>query len=223
MGSLPTETQDLVDEVTDGADGATFGLIGVLIVLISATSLSRALIRAYDSIWMHGRTRTQLSQAWRWFVAVIGLALAVAVTQKAVAVLEPVPPSDWWSSALVVAVNVGIATLIPWLLLGARVPVRWLLPGGLLFALGMFLAHPISSRYLGTAIEVSAARFGAIGVAFSYLTYLYAVSWWLLATAIVGQVIAADEAPLGRFVRGEGADDRPGLAPPTLNAEPEEP
>ena len=222
IGSLPQDTQDLLDEVTTGGDTATFGVLGILVVLVSATSLSRAMIRAYDAVWMNGRTRTRLTQAWRWFVAVIGLALAVAVTQKLVSLLEPLPPRDWWATLLVACVNIGIATLVPWLLLAGRVPMRWLVPGALLFAVGMLLAHPVSTRYLSTAIEVSASRFGAIGVAFTYLTYLYAVAWWLLATAVVGQVVTTDEGSLGQLVRGRPQEGKPEAPAPTLQSRPDD-
>lgn len=221
VGTLPPDTQELLDEVAGGSDAATFGLLGVLVVLVSATSLSRALVRAYDAVWRHGRTRTRLNQAWRWFVAVLGLALAVAVTQKLVTALEPIPPRNWWDNLLVAAVNVAIATLVPWLLLAGRVPLRWLTPGAVLFAVGMLLAHPVSTRYLSTAIEVSATRFGAIGVAFTYLTYLYAVSWWLLATAVVGQAVVTDESPVGAALRGRPKPGRPEAPAPTLQTDPD--
>ncbi len=223
VGSLPPDTQELLDDVAAGSDSATFGLLGVLVVLVSATSLSRAMIRAYDAVWRLGRTRTRLSQAWRWFVAVIGLALAIAVTQRLVAALEPLPPRDWWDNVLVAAVNVGVATLVPWLLLAGRVPMRWLAPGAALFAAGMLLAHPVANRYLSTAIEVSATRFGAIGVAFTYLTYLYAVAWWLLATAVVGQVVVTDEGPVGGALRGRPREGTPELPPPTLGVTVDDP
>jgi uncharacterized BrkB/YihY/UPF0761 family membrane protein len=221
VGTLPPDTQELLDEVASGSDNATFGLLGVLVVLISATSLSRAMIRAYDAVWRLGRTRTRLSQAWRWFVAVIGLAVAVAVTQQLVTALEPLPPRHWWDNVVVALVNVAIATLVPWLLLAGRVPLRWLTPGAVLFAAGMLLAHPVSARYLSTAIEVSAGRFGAIGVAFTYLTYLYVVAWWLLGTAVVGQAIVTDEGPVGQALRGRPREGKPDAPAPTLETDPD--
>lgn len=111
---------------------------------------------------------------------------------------------------------------MPWLLLAGRVPMRWLVPGALLFAVGMLLAHPVSTRYLSTAIEVSASRFGAIGVAFTYLTYLYAVAWWLLATAVVGQVVTTDEGSLGQLVRGRPQEGKPEAPAPTLQSRPDD-
>ncbi|TIC87740.1 YihY/virulence factor BrkB family protein [Nocardioides sp. GY 10113] len=218
VGTLPEDTQNLLDEVADGSDSATFGLLGVLVVLVSATSLSRAMIRAYDAVWMNGRSRTRLNQAWRWFVAVLALALAVAVTQKLVLLLQPLPPRDWWATAIVAVINVAIAALVPWFLLAGRVPLRWLMPGAVLYAIGLLLAHPISTRYLSASIELSAARFGAIGVAFTYLTYLYVIAWWLLATAVVGQVIATDEGAFGQVVRGRPREGKPAAPAPTLQS-----
>ncbi|MCL8026572.1 YhjD/YihY/BrkB family envelope integrity protein [Nocardioides bruguierae] len=215
-GDLSAETQVVLDEVAGASDSATFGLLGVLVVLISATSLSRAMIRAYDAVWMHGRSHTRLDQAWRWFVAVLGLALTLAATQKLISVLEPLPPRDWWATLLVGCVNMAVATLVPWFLLAGRLRLRWLAPGAALFALGMLLAHPVASRYLSVSIELSATRFGSIGVAFTYLTYLYAVSWWLLVTAVVGQVVATDEGSIGRLVRGRPRADGPEAPAPTL-------
>ncbi len=223
VGSLPPDTQELLDEVAGGGDTTTFGLLGVLVVLVSATSLSRAMIRAYDAVWRHGRTRSRLSQAWRWFVAVIGLALAIVATQQLVAALEQLPPRNWWDNVLVAVVNVAVATLVPWLLLAGRVPMRWLAPGAVLFAVGMLLAHPVATRYLSTAIEVSATRFGAIGVAFTYLTYLYAVAWWLLATAVVGQAVVTDEGPVGQALRGRPRAGKPEAPLPTLQTDPDAP
>ncbi len=201
--NLPKETQDLVDDVVStSGGGSAFGFIGVLVVLISATSLSRALTRAYDAVWQHGRTRSTIGQAWRWLAAVLVLAISVVLSRFVVKTLEGLPPRDFWSTSLVFAVNTAIAAFLPWMLMARRVRIRSLLPGALLFALALLLTHPLSSRYLPVALHSSALRYGSIGVAFAYLAFLYLVAWGLLATAVIGQVIARDEGSLGRFVRG---------------------
>ena len=50
-------------------------------------------------------------------------------------------------------------------------------------------------------MEESAARYGTIGIAFTYLAWLYVVALLFLATAILGQVIAEDQGRLGQFIR----------------------
>ncbi|HQR26480.1 MAG TPA: YhjD/YihY/BrkB family envelope integrity protein [Nocardioides sp.] len=202
---LPSEAEQVLDDVVVSGGVSSFGVLGFLVVLVSATSLSRALTRAYDTIWQHERTRTRISQAWRWLAAVIVLAIAVVLSRYVVRMVQGIPPPRLWSASLSFAINTGIAMFVPWLLMMGRVRIRLLAPGAALFALAMILAHPFSVRYLGIAVESSAARYGAIGVAFAYLAWLYAVSFMLLATAVLGRVIATDEGPLGVAIRGNPA------------------
>jgi membrane protein len=55
------------------------------------------------------------------------------------------------------------------------------------------------------ALTSSASRFGPIGVAFTYLSWLFAVAFVLIVATVVGHVIATDEGWLGRLVRGDDA------------------
>ncbi len=79
---LPGDTSRVLDEVVTSSGGiGTFGIVGVLVVLVSATSLSRALTGVYHAIWQHGRTKTKVFEAWRWLAAVFVLALAAVVAR----------------------------------------------------------------------------------------------------------------------------------------------
>jgi membrane protein len=198
---MPKTTEDVLNDVVATSSSATFGLLGALVVLISATSLSRALIRAFDTIWHFDKSRTRLFDAWRWLAAVLALALAVVATHVLVSWTQPIPPKNFWSLMLTFAVNTAVAAYVPWLLMAGRVRIYSLLPGALLYAVVMLLAHPAAVRYLPHALETSAARYGAMGVAFTYLTYLYCVAFALLGTAIIGQVVVQDEGAFGRFIR----------------------
>jgi membrane protein len=198
---LPQSTEAVLSQAVTTSSSATFGIAGVLVVLISATSLSRALTRAFDTIWHFEKSRSRLFDAWRWLAAVLALALATVATRTLVSFTEPIPPRSFWSLVLTFAVNLAVACYVPWLLMAGRVRIYSLVPGAFLYALVMLLAHPAATRYLPHALETSAARYGAMGVAFTYLTYLYCVSFALLGTAIIGQVIAQDEGAFGRFIR----------------------
>ena len=202
---LPGDTSNVLDDVVSSGGIGAFGIIGVLVVLVSATSLSRALTRAYDAIWQHGRTKNRIFDAWRWLAAVGVLALAIVAARTLVKAVEDVPPRDFWSLTLSFGINVGIGAFIPWLLMRGRVQFRYLLPGALLFAAAMLLMRPFWVLYLPAALEASAERYGAIGIAFVYLTYLYAVAFALLGAAVIGYVIATDEGSFGKYVRGKGA------------------
>ncbi len=100
--------------------------------------------------------------------------------------------------------NVGIGVFVPWLLMAGRVPIRRLLPGALIYGVAIFVMRPFWVLYLPTALENSNERYGAIGIAFVYLTYLYVIAFALLGSAVIGYVVAIDEAFLGQLVRGEG-------------------
>lgn len=199
---LPPDAEEVLNDVVVSNGFGAFGFVGVIVVLISATSLSRALTRAYDQIW-HGRTRIPPKGVWRWLAAVLALALSLVVTHRLVTLAGDLRPPSLWTAAAIFAIPAVVACFVPWLLMAARVPARLLLPGGVLYGVVVLLAHPVAQRYLSTAISTSADRFGPIGVAFTYLTYLYCVSWALLATAVLGRVIVTDPGLVGRLIRGD--------------------
>jgi membrane protein len=102
-----------------------------------------------------------------------------------------------------VAADIAVALFIPMVLLAGAVPLRWLLPGAALFGLLMAFVRPAARAYLPRVLDSSAERYGSIGVAFTYLTFLYVVAFCFLAAAVVGQVIATDKGRLGVWIRGE--------------------
>lgn len=77
----------------------------------------------------------------------------------------------------------------------------------------MLVVRPIGAVLLPRALEASAERYGSIGVAFTYLAWLYVVAFTFLVAATVGHVIATDEGRFGGLVRGiqvVTTDDRTG-------------
>ena len=198
---LPEESRSVIEGAIEGGDAA-FGILGTLFVLASATSLSRALTRAFAAIWSLPRPRSSLRSAWRWLAVVLVLALSLVIARTASESLEVLPPRDLWPRVLSVTLDIVVAGFVPWALLAGAVRMRLLLPGALLFAALMMTARPATQAWLPRALETSADRYGSIGVAFTYLTWLYVVSWIFLATAVVGQVIATDPGGFGERIRG---------------------
>ncbi|WP_457205066.1 YhjD/YihY/BrkB family envelope integrity protein [Nocardioides sp. P5_C9_2] len=210
---MPARAQDVLDQAINGSESASFGVVGVLFVLVSATSLSRALTRAFAAIWFLPRPTTTLGSAWRWFAALVALALAITVTLTLTRRLAEQPPRGLWAMVLSLVVSLALGVFVPWVLLSRRVGVRLLLPGAVLVAVVMAFVRPASAVWIPRALESSAGRYGSIGVAFTYLACLYALAFIWLVTAVVGQVIATDEGTFGRWVRGEtdaGASTAPG-------------
>jgi membrane protein len=116
---------------------------------------------------------------------------------------DRIPLSHIWSAVLLLLADCGLAVLIPWLLVGSAVPARALAAGGVIFGLAMLVIRPMGSVYLPRALETSAQRYGTIGVAFTYIGWLYVLAFCLLMTAILGHVVAQDEGLLGRVIRGD--------------------
>ena len=200
---LPDEAASLLDEAVRGADTTAFGVVGTLIVVVSATSLSRALNRALTAVWALPRPRNRLASAWRWLAAVVVLALSIVLVRGLVALAGELPPPRAWQSVTAFAADFAVAVFLPWVLLAGAVRPRVLVPGAALFAAVMLLVRPMSALWLPRALETSADRFGSIGVAYTYLAWLYVVSFCFLATAVIGRVVATDDGWIGRWIRSE--------------------
>jgi membrane protein len=198
---MSSAAEEVLDQALDEPGGTAFGVLGSLFVLISATSLSRAITRAMATVWWLPRPKTRLSSSWRWLAVVIALALSVVAARALGRYTDPVPPRSVWTVVVTFLIDIVVTVFVPWLLLAGQVQVRRLVPGAVLFALVLVPMRLGGAIYLPRALEESADRYGTIGVAFTYLAWLYVVSLIYLGTAIVGQVIAEDRGRLGRFIR----------------------
>ncbi len=205
---LPESVQPVVDQALDnrGPTSGTIGVIGGLIVLVSATSFSRALVRMYCRVW--DAPKPGVGSAWRWIAAVLSIALSVVIVRAAVLAAS----GSTYESATVVLltflINAALWGFVPWLLLAAQVKPRMLVPGALVSGVGFVAAVYASGIYMPVALTSSATRFGPIGVAFTYLTWLFVLSFIVVVATVVGWAVATDRGWLGRHVRGR-ADAEP--------------
>jgi membrane protein len=227
---MSSAAEEVLDQALDEPGGTAFGVFGSLFVLVSATSLSRAITRAMAAIWWLPRPRTHLGSAWRWVAVVIALALSVVAARALGRYTDPIPPRNAWTLVVTFILDMVVAVFLPWLLLAGQIQVRRLVPGGFLYALAMLATRPAAETFLPRSLEESADRYGTIGVAFTYLAVLYVFSLLYLGTAILGQVLAEDLGRLGQFIRrGEptqferSRESREAGEPPgsTASAEPE--
>lgn len=209
-------SSELIDQAVRGSSAA-FGVVGGLFVLVSATSLSRALSRTFAVIWRVERPRIGLRSAWRWFAVVMVLLLAVVVLQSLTQRASVLPPRELWPAAISLATDVFVAVWVPWVLLAGRVPARWLLPGAVGFAVAMAFVRPAADVWLPWALQESSDRYGPIGMAFTYLAWLYVVSFTFVAAAVLGEVVVSDEGAAGEWLRGDSSHPR-GMMPATGDA-----
>ena len=165
--------------------------------------MSAALTRAFAEVWGQQRPRTKLSSAWRWLAVVVVLALSLVVVRTLIAAAGELPPPRIWQVAVSLLCDTALALFMPWILLAGTLRPRLLAPGALAFGLLMLAIRPASVAWLPRALENSADHYGSLGVAFTYLAWLYVVSFVLLGTALLGQAIATDRGRLGRWIRGD--------------------
>jgi membrane protein len=199
---VPETSRRVLDDAFGHGGFSTFGVVGGLIVLVSSTGLARALARSYAAVWDVRKAPSGPRASWRWLIAVLTLAGFMVSSRLLGWVTHPLPMPHLSGAALLLLADIAVAVLIPRLLLGGGVPTRLLMAGGVIFGLVMLVVRPVGSVYLPRALATSADRYGTIGVAFTYISWLYAVAFCLLLSAVFGRVLALDEGLVGRALRG---------------------
>ena len=202
LARLPENSRSVLADALGHSGLSAFGVVGSIVVLVSSTGLARALARAYAAVWTVRRAPAGPRAAWRWLATVLSLAAFVVGTHLVGWVTHRLPAPLAFSAVLLLLADCGVAIIVPWLLLGGAVPARVLVAGGMIFGLAMLAVRPVGAVYLPRALQTSAERYGTIGVAFTYIGWLYVMAFCLLLTAILGQVVAQDEGALGRLLRG---------------------
>lgn len=161
------------------ADGTSLTLIGVLLVLVSALSFTRRLQRLFETSWGEERRGVR---ATTWGLGWLGLfALYWTFTPL---VGDTMDGAERWIASLAGTFAFWLAT--PYLLLARRVPWERLLLQAGLSAVGMTALTAGAALYAPHGIETSAEQFGAIGVAFSLLSLLWAGGFVVVVAAAVG-------------------------------------
>jgi membrane protein len=200
--ALPETSRRVLSDAFGHGGFSTFGVVGSLIVLVSSTGLARALARAYAAVWDVRKAPSGPRASWRWLIAVLALAGYMVGTRLVGWVTDKLPMPLLSVAVLLLIADIGITVLIPRLLLGGGVQARLLTAGGVIFGLVMLVVRPLGSVYMPRALATSADRYGTIGVAFTYIGWLYVVAFCVLVSAILGQVLALDEGIVGRVIRG---------------------
>ncbi len=156
--------------------GATMALI------ITARSLIKTLFVVNWLIW---RTPRVKPTGQRPILVLIGLALVLSVLG---AVLN-----DLRSSAgilgtvlmicLVAAVAFGVWWWVSWLLPHASVPARALIPGAILWAIGVEVLHLLTTFWIGPLVARKSNTYGAVGIALAVLFWVYVLGRIIVGSA----------------------------------------
>jgi len=196
LGELVAAREDIQGSV---------GIISVLIAFATATSFTRALQRVYERAWRLPPAGAR--ESWRglvWLggtVAYLGLlgvaarmtsGLPYAAPAGAIGALVAAFGLWWWSQRMLTA---------------NRVRWRALIPGAALTAVGMLTLALLSGRFVPRMVESNETTFGPSGVIFGLVSWLIVIGTVLVVTAVVGAVLAQEDGPIGRLMRGDESRD----------------
>jgi membrane protein len=169
--------------------GSAVGIIGVLVMLYSLLSFARSLQRLYEEAWRLPPMRTGVAWGSVWLVAfAVYFSLSTPLSRA-------LHDNGLTVSAFLVSLFAGAVlwSLTPAILLGRRVPIRSLGRGGLVTALLLTLFNLGTKLYVPHSMTTNVNRYGLVGVTFTILTWLFAFSLVLIASAAAGAVLGRQE------------------------------
>ncbi|MFW0786101.1 hypothetical protein AAFP35_16455 [Gordonia sp. CPCC 206044] len=202
-----------------------FGILGALMTIAGATSLSRALGRMYMSVWQVDKL--PISGWWRWVVVIFVIPIGV-VAQGFSAYLHGVNITGVTVSgygALGVALEIlatfliwtAMWTALPRLLVSTQAPARLLMFNGAVA--GLFITvYLVGSRIaLPTILQQTTGHFGTLGMVFAAISWLFFFAMIVVVCAIVVHAVVTDDGTIGTWMRTHVGAPRPLRA--TLDAE----
>lgn len=161
------------------AEGTSTTVVGLLLVLVSALSFTRRVQSLFERSWdqeRRGIRATSWGLGWLALFALYWIMFPL--------ISDALNGTLRWMISLAGTFGFWLAT--PYLLLGRRVPWQHLLLQAALTAVGMTALTAGAALYAPHAIETSAEEFGAIGVAFSLLSLLWAAGFVVVVAAALG-------------------------------------
>jgi membrane protein len=160
----------------------TVGVLGLVLVVASALSFARALQRMYEQAFrlppIGGLRGTPATLLW------LALIPAYVVVRDVIGALV----HGGLAAVLSIALAALVWTVTPFVLLGRRLSNRELLPTGIVTAAAMAALSAGTVLWMTRAVTDSANRYGLVGVAFAFLTWLVAAGFALVASAAAGAV-----------------------------------
>lgn len=203
---------------------ATFGVIGILMILVSGTSFARALGRVYGKVW--GVPTLTFKGWWRWIAVLIAVAAAIGLLGR----VRRVSTVDWIGPPLAVAgealVWFGLWMAVPFLLTQGRLAGRVLWATAGLTSAGLTLLGVGGVIYLPRAAASAQDKFGELGLVFTAITWMFVQSAIVVGATTIVKALALDEGTIGRLLRGPvpalvSADEQHEAAPPDPDPLPE--
>lgn len=166
----------------------TTGVVGGLMVLISATACSRAMQRLCERAWSMPKAGARLA-AWRWVTWLAAWLLMFAVQGS---LRDGFGIGLWLGVPLLLIAETGIWWWTQHLLLAARLPWLPLLPGALLTGTALSVLTSSASLYVPRALNRSLEKYGSLGAVFTLLSWLISLCVVVALCITAGAVIARE-------------------------------
>jgi membrane protein len=181
-GSTARSVKQLFNDAGQVESAVTW--ISIIILVLSALSFTRALQRMYER--SYGAPGGGWKEGWRGLAWLAGLAVWLLVSAPLREGLSDVGGPVF---ALAVSIALGFALWLwtPSILLG-DMGWRHLLPGAVISAVLGALLSAASGIYVPVLMSWSADRYGLIGVAFSFQSWLLAAAFTIVVGAVIGAI-----------------------------------
>jgi uncharacterized BrkB/YihY/UPF0761 family membrane protein len=171
-------------------------LIGIPLLVYTTRSLLRTLIVVHRLVWADSRVavpKPTLRSTLLLLLALIGYFVVSALTTAA--------RHDSLAGGLLLTLVDPALYAALWLLISSKLPHRdatWreLLPGAVLFGLGIEVLHVVTAYVIAPQAVSKQGTYGSLGIAAALLLGLYLISRLVVATAVVNATLA------GRRARG---------------------
>lgn len=166
----------------------TTGVVGGLMVLVSATACSRAMQRLCERAWGLPGAAARVA-AWRW---VVWLAAWLVMIGAQGFLRDGFGAGVWLGAPLMLVAETGLWWWTQRLLLTGRVPWGPLLPGALMTGAALSLLTLAAHLYVPRALNHSLDKYGALGAVFTLLSWLVALCVVVALCVTAGAVVARE-------------------------------
>ena len=156
----------------------------VLALLWAAIWAARAIRAVHYIAWTGGVER--MGQPIQGALVLVGAIVAVvAVIGGANAAREQLGVVGLMIALSVTLAFFGIWLWMEWMLPHGDAPLKALIPGAILVAVGIQAVHLTTALFIGAKVARASATYGSLGVAFTVLAWLYILSRIIVASAML--------------------------------------
>ena len=167
------------------------GLVGLIVVLLSATTYARALQRLYERTWQQPHIGGILGMR-RSFLWIVGCVAYLEVLTLVLAALSVLPGAGFWRLVGQVAAGTALWWWTQYVLLRGREPWRNLLPGALLTSVALAALTRLSEVFMPPYVAANVSQFGALGLVFAASTWLLIFGGILVVASVLGRVAVVE-------------------------------